>query len=113
MNRLESVLEGSGFRTPDANMRMLLENLTPSTIVPQVSKYYVFVYKAKTPNIQYDRNPFIMCTSVHRWGFSGMNYHWGTARNYSWNEVVTNLYEIRGDEVDIMMNFPIANYKNS
>lgn len=113
MNRIESLIPGSHDRSPDYNMRMLMETITPSVIVPQLSKYYVFVYNAKTRNIRYDQNPFIMCTGVHRWGFSGYNYHWNSQRNYSWNEVVTNLYEIEEDEAETMLSYPTAHFRTS
>jgi len=113
MNRVEALIPGSNERSPDYNMRMLMQTITPSVIVPEVSKYYVFVYKAKTPNIRYDRNPFIMCTSVFSWGFSGLNYHWNEPRNYSWNEVVTNLYELTEEEASSMLSYPTAHFKNS
>jgi len=113
MNRFDGILEGANQRSPDTNMRLLIQTVTPSVIVPEVSKYYVFVYKAKTRNIRYDRNPFVVCSGVYKWGFSGFNFHWGMQRNYSWNEVVTNLYEIKEDEVPIIRDYPIAHFKGT
>jgi hypothetical protein len=98
---------------PEYNMKQLLRNLGPAEIVPDPDKYYVFIYKAKTPNTQYDQHPFIKCTSVHRWGFCGFNYHWEDYRRYSWLEVVSNIYEIKENEVQEMMNYPIARYKST
>ena len=98
---------------PTYNMSMLLEVLTPSVIVPKPDKYYVFVYKAKTPRIQYDAHPFVVCTNVFQWGFTGFNFHWQQPRKYSWKEVKTNLYEVQEDEVRVVMNFPIAKFETS
>ena len=92
---------------PSNNMRILLSKLTPSGIVPEVDKYYVFIYRAKTPNIQYDRHPFIVCTGVYKWGFTGLNYHIGP-RRYTWAEVVSNIYNIPESQVETMKSFPIA-----
>lgn len=98
---------------PTYNMSLLLEVLTPSVIVPQVDKYYVFVYKAKTPGIQYDVHPFIVCSDVYQWGFTGLNFHWQQPRRYTWAEVRTNLYEVQSDEIEIVMNFPIAKFETT
>jgi len=98
---------------PTYNMNLLLSVLSPSTIVPELDKYYVFVYKAKTPNIQYDQHPFIVCTGVYQWGFSGYNFHWNLPRRYSWGEVLSNLYEVENDELNQVENAPIALFKSS
>lgn len=94
-------------------MRVLLDRLGPVEIVPDASKYYTFVYNAKTPGIWYDKNPFIVCTSVHPWGFVGNSFHWNDFRRYTWAEVMTNLYEIYEDEVRDMLMYPTANFKRT
>lgn len=96
---------------PNRNMQILLSNLTPSTIVPEADKYYVFVYKAKTPGIMYDKHPFVVCTTLYKWGFVGFNFHWNEHRRYSWNEIVTNLYEINENELNSMEKYPIAKFQ--
>jgi len=112
MNRVENLLKFAN-GSPEYNMRLLLSKLTPGEIVPSPDKYYVFIYKAKTPNIQYDQHPFILCTGVYKWGFTGFNYHWESYRRYSWREVFSNIYEISSDEVSAMTQFPIAKYKTT
>lgn len=107
MNRI-SRLVPQATKGPVSNMKLLLGSLAPSTIVPEVDKYYVFVYKAKTPRIKYDRHPFIVCTSIAKWGFTGYNFHWDDWRRYTWNEVLSNIYEIHSDELNDMQNFPIT-----
>ena len=94
-------------------MANLLEILSPSVITPNADKYYVFVYKAKTPNISYDQHPFVMVTSVFQWGFVGYNFHWEESRRYTWGEVKSNLYEVSDDELNIVQNLPIALIKTS
>ena len=90
-----------------------MDNLSPGEIVPTPDKYYVFVYKAKTKNIQYDQYPFIVCTSVFPWGFSGYNFHWEESRRYTWQEVITNIYEIKDEELNDMMNYPTKSIKST
>ena len=98
---------------PDKNMVLLLNNLSPSTIIPDPDKYYVFAYKAKTKNILYDKHPFITCSTIYKWGFIGFNYHWNEYRRYTWKEVVSNLYEIYDNELNSMEKYPIAKFVRS
>ena len=97
--------------SPESNMKLLLPRMGVGEIVPEPDKYYVFVYKAKTKGVQYDQHPFIKCTTVYRWGFTGFNYHWEDYRRYSWREVFSNIYEVKENEVEDMMNYPIARFK--
>ena len=96
---------------PIPNMFLLLNKLGPGLIIPEADKYYVFVYNAKTPKIRYDQHPFIKCTSVYKWGFTGFNYHWNDHRRYTWQEVSSNIFEIYDDEVEEMKSFPIPLFK--
>ncbi len=93
-------------KNPTYNMKLLLGSLAPSTIIPETDKYYVFVYKAKTKGITYDAHPFIVCTSIFKWGFTGFNFHWNQSRRYTWPEVISNLYEIKENELNSMEKFP-------
>jgi len=112
MNRLEWIAKQVK-KDPVYNMKMLLESLSPAVIVPEPDKYYVFVYKAKTKNIKYDKHPFIICTGIYKWGFSGYNVHWNDWRRYTWNEVLTNIYEIKESEIKDMERYPIAKFVSS
>ena len=47
--KLKAVLSRAAGNSPTKNMENLMGTLGTSTIVPDVDKYYVFVYKAKTP----------------------------------------------------------------
>lgn len=97
-------------RGPSGNMQILLSNLSPSTIIPDPDKYYVFVYKAKSKGIVYDMHPFVVCSNLYKWGFIGFNFHWNEYRRYSWGEIVTNLYEIKEQELNSMEQYPIAKF---
>lgn len=112
MNRVGPLLKRVSNR-PEYNMKLLLDNLSPGEIVPTPDKYYVFIYKAKTRGIQYDQFPFIVCTAVFPWGFTGTNFHWGEPRRYTWQEVVSNIYEIRDEELNDMEKFPIMSVKST
>ena len=111
-NRVEPLLISFG-KDPTRNMSLLLGELSPSTIVPRPDKYYTFIYKAKTPGIQYDQHPLIVCGSVFKWGFNGYNEHWGSVRQYTWNEVLSNVYELSEEEYLTCRNVPLAKFKIS
>ena len=110
MNRLETLNFGA---TPGRNIRLVLATLSPSTFVPEPNKYYTFIYKAKTPGIQYDQHPLVLCGNVYKWGFNAMNQHWGAVRQYSWNEVLSNIYEISEEEFSYLTNVPLAKFKST
>ena len=109
-NRVEFINFGSD---PTRNMNLLLDSLSPSTIVPEPNKYYTFVYKAKTPRIQYDMFPLVLCGSLFPWGFSGYNVHWGAVRQYSFGEIKSNLYELSEEEFSYLQDVPLAKYKTT
>ena len=109
MDRIERLLPKAN-GNPGRNMQILLDNLGPSTIIPDQDKYYVFVYKAKTKGVTYDMHPFVLCSSLYNWGFIGFNFHWNEYRRYSWAEIVTNLYEIEEEELNSMEKYPIAKF---
>ena len=109
-NRVRSVVNGLIVtEEPDDIMIELMDNLTStSTSSPSVGKYYVFVYSAKTPNIQYDSNPLVAVTDVFEWGFRGINLHIGQYRNYTYNELVGQLYEVNSYELSDVRELPFG-----
>lgn len=112
INQIEPILYQFTGR-PAYNMAILLAKLSQSTIVPRPDKYYTFIYKAKTPNISYDKHPLITCTSVHSWGFTGYNYHWNDYRQYAWGEVISNVYGLNEQEFSSAMNVNLMEIKRT
>ena len=92
-------------------MLEILNVLQESGRVPRVGKYYTFVYRPKTPNITYDQNPLVAVTEVFRWGFKGINFHWGELRQYTYDEVAGQLYEIYSEELADLREVPFANIR--
>jgi|TARA_R100001079_G_C4327783_1_gene101816 hypothetical protein len=110
-NRVRSVVDNLiGTEEADDIMIELMDTLTStSTSSPSAGKYYVFVYNAKTPNIQFDSNPLVAVTDVFEWGFRGINLHIGQYRNYTYNELVGQLYEVNPDELSDVRELPFVN----
>ena len=78
---------------------------------PEVGKIYVFVYKPKPPNIRYDEHPLVAVTSVYSWGFKGINFHWGQSRQYTFQEVASQLYQVTNEELQDLNTIPFAKFR--
>ena len=113
LNRLEHVVSDIiTMGDPDDMMLSITETLTETEVVPDVGKFYTFIYAPKTPRIRYDQFPLIACVGLFRWGFRGMNYHWGGEfRNYTWEEVLGQLHLAYPMEMQDLRSFPYQNFK--
>ena len=112
-NRVREYLSDLNNRTNDPEDMMLeiMEALNDTvTPIPEVGKFYTFVYNAKTPDITYDQHPLIACTSLERWGFKGINFHWRQSRNYTWEELAGQLYIVQWIELDDLLAIPYGKF---
>jgi len=101
-----------GLSDPDSIMMEILSIFRETEFIPSVGNYYTFVYLAKTSGITFDVHPLIACIDIQRWGFRGLNFHWGTVRNYTWQEVAGPLHIIKNDEIDYLRTVPYARFLN-
>ena len=112
-NRVRASLSELNNQTNDPEEMMLEimgalnDTVTP---VPDVGNFYTFVYNAKTPGEQYDQHPLIACMGLFSWGFRGLNFHWQKYRNYTWGELAGQLYIVRPNELDDLLNIPYAKF---
>ena len=112
MSRITGVKENfTGKGSSDLMMELMEACNNTVTPVPDVGKFYFFVYAPKTPNIRYDENPLVAVTDIFSWGFRGINFHWDEHRNYTWKEVVGQLYEVYDDELNELDSIPFANFR--
>jgi hypothetical protein len=112
-NRVREYLSDLNNRTndPEEMMMEIMEALNNTvTPIPEVGKFYTFVYNAKTPNITYDQHPLIACTDLQSWGFKGLNFHWRQSRNYTWEELAGQLYIIQNNELDDLLAIPYGKF---
>jgi len=112
-NRVKQYLSDINNKTNDPEEMMLeiMEALNDTVEpIPEVGKFYTFVYNAKTPGEQYDQHPLIACVGLFQWGFRGLNFHWQTYRNYTWEELSGQLYVVQNNELDDLLNIPYGKY---
>mgnify|MGYP001441553530 FL=1 len=112
-NRIEPIKQDleAAVNDPEEMMMIIMEALNDTvTPIPNVGQFYTFIYNAKTPDITYDQHPLIACTSLERWGFKGLNFHWRQSRNYTWEELAGQLYIVQYDELDDLLNFPYGKF---
>jgi len=112
-NRIRQYLSDLNNRTNDPEdmmleiMQVLNQTVTP---IPEVGKFYTFVYNAKTPGETYDQHPLIACVDLFKWGFRGLNFHWRTYRNYTWDELAGQLYIVEYNELDDLLAIPYGKF---
>ena len=112
-NRIEAVKDEltSAINDPEDMMLIIMEALNNTvTPIPEVGKFYTFIYNAKTPAITYDQHPLIACTELLRWGFRGLNFHWRQSRNYTWPELAGQLYIVEYNELDDLLALPYGKF---
>ena len=88
---------------PEEIMLLIMELFTIEEILPEVGKFYTFIYNPKAPNITYDQHPLIACVDLFKWGFRGLNFHWQEYRNYTWAEVAGKLHLVEFQELDELL----------
>jgi hypothetical protein len=111
VRKLKKNIERSGTKDPEDLMLLIMETFKEDAILPEVGKFYTFVYNPKTPGIEYDQHPLIACTSIYLWGFRGTNFHWRESRSYTWEEVAGKLYSVKYNELDELLSIPYAKFK--
>jgi len=107
-NRVRGIVRDLiGTESADDIMQNLLSVLSESGKIPTSGKYYTFVYRAKTNNIEYDEFPLVGVTDVFLWGFRGINFHWRDRRQYNYDQIQGQIYEIYPEEMSdvIELNF--------
>ena len=111
VNTLKEKLKKYKYTDPDDIMMTIMEVFREGEFVPDVGKYYTFIYSAKTKGLRYDEFPLIATLSVEKWGFRGLNFHWGTVRNYTWFEVNSRLLEVKQNEIEYLRSLPYAKFR--
>jgi len=103
VEELKRMVLNANTTDPEEIMLLIMELFTIEEILPEVGKFYTFIYNPKTPNITYDQHPLIACVDLFKWGFRGLNFHWQQYRNYTWAEVAGKLHLVEFQELDELL----------
>ena len=110
-NRIEAIKDQLTSSDPEDLMLQIMQALNNTVeAIPTVGNYYTFVYNAKTAGKQYAQHPLIACTDLFRWGFRGINFHWQSSRNYTWEELTGQVYMVKSIELDDLLSIPYAKF---
>jgi len=102
-----------GLTDSESIMLEIMDVFRETEFIPDVGNYYTFIYLPKTQGIKFDQFPLIACTDIQKWGFRGLNFHWGEVRNYTWLEVSGKLHTIKNDEIEYLRSIPYARFLES
>lgn len=111
MRELKKRIDSAQATDSEDIMLIIMDVLKEEVLYPEPDKFYTFLYKPKTPNIEYDQHPLIICKTLEVWGFTAINLHWRKSRQYTWEEVIGKLHVIKYDELDEMMSIPYAKFR--
>ena len=103
VEELKAAVQAENTTDPEEIMLLIMEIFTIEVLYPEPGKFYTFVYNAKTPNETYDQHPLIACMELFRWGFRGLNFHWQSYRNYTWEEIAGKLHVVEFQELDELL----------
>ena len=110
-NRIEAIKNKLTSSDPEDLMLEIMDALSNTVeAIPTVGNYYTFVYNAKTAGKQYDQHPLVAVTDLFRWGFRGINFHWQSSRNYTWEELTGQVYMVKSIELDDLLSIPYAKF---
>lgn len=88
------------------------EKLTPAlddtkVPVPTPGGIYVFQYVAITPELLYDRYPVVGIQGIFEWGFTGVNLHLKDPRRYNFNQISSEIYQVKKVELETLLALPL------
>ena len=112
MNRIEPIIEEIREESSvDDRMELIMYALNDTvTPIPEVGNICTFKYYAKTPGITYDQYPLVEVTELFNWGFRGINFHWRDYKQYTWEELGTQVYIVRPDELDDLLSLQYGKF---
>ena len=106
MNRIEpNIQDFKSEKDLGERMELIMYALNDTvTPIPEEGNICTFRYFAKTPNIKYDQHPLVAVTELFQWGFRGINFHLRDYRQYTWEELGTQVYIVQRDELDDLLS---------
>ena len=112
MNRIEpNIQDFKSEKDLGERMELIMYALNDTvTPIPEEGNICTFKYFAKTPNIKYDQHPLVAVTELFQWGFRGINFHHQEYRNYTWEELGTQVYIVNRTELDDLLSLQYGKF---
>ena len=106
MNRIEPLISEINSTTDQEDQMLMIMDALKDTVTPapEPGTICTFVYNAKTPGIAYDQHPLVAVTELFNWGFRGINFHHQEYRQYTWEELGTQVYIVNRTELDDLLS---------
>jgi len=106
MNRIEpSIQDFKSEKDLGERMELIMYALNDTvTPIPEEGNICTFKYYAKTPKLRYDQHPLVAVTELFNWGFRGINFHLRKYRQYTWEELGTQVYIVDKTELDDLLS---------
>ena len=106
MNRIEpNIQDFKSEKDLGERMELIMYALNDTVApIPDEGNICTFKYYAKTPNIRYDQHPLVAVTELFPWGFRGINFHLRDYRQYTFQELGTQVYIVQRDELDDLLS---------
>jgi hypothetical protein len=96
---LQRRVEEIGTTDPEDIMMFIMEIFKEEVLYPEPGKFYTFYINQRLQTLNMINIPLIACTSLERWGFKGINFHWREGRQYTWEEVIGKLHVVKYNEL--------------
>ena len=106
MNRIEpNISDIKSEKDLGERMELIMYALNDTvTPIPEEGNICTFKYYAKTPKLRYDQHPLVAVTELFNWGFRGINFHLRKYRQYTWEELGTQVYIVDKTELDDLLS---------
>ena len=79
----------------EQQMMMIMEALSDTvTPIPDAGTFALLFTMLKHL-IRYDQHPLVAVTDLFAWGFRGTNFHHRETRQYTWGEIVGQVYIVQ------------------
>ncbi len=108
-DRFKFILERTLSRNQDVLFNRLTTVLKPIGRIPKIGDTYFFMYKS---NKTHDRYPLVTVYSLNNNCFIGYSHHWNRITQYSYSNIISDLYIVNDNELKNVMMFPVMKVVN-
>ncbi len=108
-DRFQFILNKTLSRNQDVLFNRLTTVLRSAGRVPTVGNTYFFMYKSNKPH---DRYPLVTVYSITNRSFFAYSHHWNRTTQYSYSNMVSDLYIVNDDEIQNAIMFPVMKVVN-